>query len=298
MKFKKYLLFLLLEALGVIAVTKGMGVKTESVFDLLSFPLVKSADFLGTMSLSGSFGNAVAIAIYLLCCLIPVFVMLFRIKKQTFVKTDSLLVLVSAVLFAVVYLLINPSEMGLHGYGEEASMVAFSFWSLLVGYLVLKFADTVKNAEGKRTEKLLSLVLKITGAVFVFALCSTELVKTEIGIVTLLSFANSILPSIFGVLIVIYCLDVLSEFTLDRYSENTLRATEKLSSVCILALRVTVSVTALFSVLQLRFINELSKVNFSVEIPLLSFGFILLVLILSGFLKDSKELKEDNDSFI
>lgn len=298
MKFKKYLLFLLFEAVGLIGITKGIGVKIESVFDLLSYPLVKISDFLGAMSLSGSIGNAMAITIYSLFCLIPVFVMLFRMKKKTFVKTDSLLVLVSAALFVVVYLLINPSEMGLHGLGEEASMVAFSFWSLLVGYLVLKFADTVKKTEGKRTEKLLSLVLKITGAVFVFAFCSAELVKTEIGIVTVLSFANTILPSIFGVLIVIYCLNVLSEFALDRYSENTLRAIEKLSSVCILALRVTVSVTALFSVLQLRFINELSNVNFSVDIPILSFGFILLVLILSNFLKDSKALKEDNDSFI
>ena len=190
------------------------------------------------------------------------------------------------------------SCLGKDGLGEEALMVAFSFWSLLVGYLVLKFADTVKNTEDKRTEKLLSIILKITGAVFVFALCSVELVKTEIGIVTVLSFANSILPSVFGVLIVIYCLNVLSEFELDRYSENTLRAIEKLSSVCILALRVTVSVTALFSVLQLKYINELSNVKFSVDIPILSFGFILLVLMLSNFLKDSKALKEDNDSFI
>lgn len=298
MKDKKYLLFILLEAAGVIGITKGMGVKTESVFDLLSLPLEKTAELLGAMSLSGKIGNAAAIVIYSLFCLIPVFVMLFRMKKKTFVKTDSLLPLISAVLFAVVYLLINPSEMGLHGMGEGASMVAFSFWSLLVGYLVLKFADTLKSTEGKRTEKLLSLVLKITGAVFVFTLCSAEFVKTEIGIVTFLSFVNLVTPSIFGVIIVIYCLDVLSEFTLDRYSENTLKATEKLSSVCIIALRVTVSVTALFSVLQLRFINELSNVNFSVEIPLLSFGFILLVLILSGFLKESKALKEDNDSFI
>ncbi|MBQ8783577.1 MAG: hypothetical protein IJZ57_07390 [Clostridia bacterium] len=298
MKFKKYLLFLLFEAVGGIGITKVMRVKAESVFELLSYPLVKMADFLGAMSLSGSIGNAAAILIYSLFCLIPVFVMLFRMKNKTFTKIDSLLVLISAVLFVVVYLLINPSEMGLHGLGEEASMVAFSFWSLLVGYLVLKFADIVKNTEGKRTEKLLSLVLKITGAVFVFAICSAELVTTEIGIVTVLSFANTILPSIFGVLIVIYCLNVLSEFALDRYSENTLKAIEKLSSVCILALRVTVSVTALFSVLQLRFINELSNVNFSVDIPILSFGFILLVLILSNFLKDSKALKEDNDSFI
>ena len=298
MKNKKYLLFLLLEAAGVIGITKGMGVKVESVFDLLSFPLVKFADFLGSLSLSGAFGNAVAVVLYVLICLIPVFVLLFRISRKTFVKTDSILVLMSAVLFAVMYLLINPSEMGLHGMGEEASMVAFSFWSLLVGYLVLKFAEILKNTEGKKTEKLLSVVLKIIGAVFVFALCTSEFTKAEVGIVTVFSALNSVLPAVLGIRTVFFALDLLTEFSLDRYSENTVREAEKLSRFCILALELTVGVSALLSVLQLRFINELSSVNFSVEIPLFSLGFILLLLMLSGFIKDSKALKEDNDSFI
>lgn len=298
MKNKKYLLFLLLEAAGVIGITKGMGVKVESVFDLLSFPLVKFADFLGSLSLSGAFGNAVAVVLYALICLVPVFVLLFRISRKTFVKTDSILVLMSAVLFAVIYLLINPSEMGLHGMGEEASMVAFSFWSLLVGYLVLKFAEILKNTEGKRTEKLLSVVLKIIGAVFMFALCNSEFTKAAVGIVTVFSALNSVLPAVLGIRTVFFALDLLTEFSLDRYSENTVRETEKLSRFCILALELTVGVSALLSVLQLRFINELSSVNFSVEIPLFSLGFILLLLMLSGFIKDSKALKEDNDSFI
>ena len=298
MKNKKYLLLLLLEAVGVIGITKGMGVKTEGVFDLLSFPLEKSADFLGSLSLSGSVGNAVAVVIYAFICLIPVFVLLFRISRKTFVKTDSILVLMSAVLFAVIYLLINPSEMGAHGMGEEASMVAFSFWSLLVGYLVLKFAEILKNTEGKRTERLLSVVLKIIGAVFMFALCTLEFTKAEVGIVTVFSALNSVLPAILGIRTVFFALDLLTEFSLDRYSENTVREAEKLSRFCILALELTVGVSALLSVLQLRFINELSSVNFSVEIPLVSIGFILLLLMLSGFIKESKALKEDNDSFI
>lgn len=298
MKNKKYLLLLLLEAVGVIGITKGMGVKTEGVFDLLSFPLEKSADFLGSLSLSGSVGNAVAVVIYAFICLIPVFVLLFRISRKTFVKTDSILVLMSAVLFAVIYLLINPSEMGAHGMGEEASMVAFSFWSLLVGYLVLKFAEILKNTEGKRTERLLSVVLKIIGAVFMFALCTLEFTKAEVGIVTVFSALNSVLPAVLGIRTVFFALDLLAEFSFDRYSENTVREAEKLSRFCILALELTVGVSALLSVLQLRFINELSSVKFSVEIPLVSIGFILLLLMLSGFIKESKALKEDNDSFI
>ena len=299
MKNKKYLLILFLEAVGIIGITRGMDVKPEGIFDLLSFPLTAIADELGSLSLSGSIGNAFAVIIYALICFVPTFVLLFRVKKNTFRKSDSLLVLMSAVLFAVEYLLINPSEMGIHAYNDfSASTVAFSFWSLLVGYLVLKFADTLKNAEGKKAEKLLSIVMKIIGAVFVFALCTVKIPEAEVGIVTLLSFLNSVLPNAFGLVTVLYGLNLLNEFILDRYSEGTVKEAEKLSSFCILALKVTVSVSALFSVLQLRFINELSSVNFSVEIPLFSLGFILLVLMLSGFIKESEALKEDNDSFI
>jgi len=155
---------------------------------LLSFPLTALADGLGRLSLSGRTGNAFSVVLYALICLIPVFTLLFKLKKNTFRRVDSLLVLMSAVLFAVMYLLINPSEMGLQGEFDGApALVAFSFWSLFVGYLVLKFADTLKNTEGKRAENLLSVVIKFIGAVFMFVLCTVEIPKTEVGIITVFS---------------------------------------------------------------------------------------------------------------
>ncbi len=299
MKEKKYALCLGAEAVGLVILTRVLSLKAESIFDLLSYPLQKLADFLGFLSLKSSFGNAVAIGIYTVICLVPVFVLLIKVKSKTFQKADGLLVLMSAVLFAVIYLLINPSEMGMHSYNGEASvMVAFSFWSLFFGYLILKFTDSISRAEGRKTEKLLSLVLRIMGAVFVFAFCTVKPSVTEIGIMTVLSFVNTAVPHIFGLVTVFGALRLLNEFTLDRYSENTVKEAEKLSSLCILAVKVSVVISALYNVLQLRFINELSNVNFKVEIPLLSLGFILLVLVMSGFIKDSKALKEDNDSFI
>ena len=299
MKNKKYMGFLLLEAAAVLGITKGMDIKTEGIFDLLSFPLTALADGLGRLSLSGRIGNALSVVLYALICLIPVFTLLFKLKKNTFRRVDSLLVLMSAVLFAVMYLLINPSEMGLKGEIDGApAIVAFSFWSIFVGYLMLKFADTLKNAEGKRAENLLSVVIKFIGAVFMFVLCTVEIPKTEVGIITVFSALNSVLPAILGIRTVFIVLELTDEFAADRYSERTVECSEKLSRFCILALELTVGVSALLSVLQLRFINELSKVNFSVEIPLLSLGFILLLLIMSAYIKDSKALKEDNDSFI
>lgn len=298
MKNRRYSLLLFAEAIITLILTKGMNVKVESIFDILSFPLEKSADFLGYLSLKSSTGNVIAIIFFTLFCLIPVFVLLFKVKRKTFVKTDILLVLLSAVLFAVIYLLINPSEMGFLGYVNDSSTVAFSFWSLLASYFILKLVDTIKKSSAVRSERIFDLIVKIIGAVFVFDLCSMEFTNTDVLIVSLIAFVNSALPSLFGLLIVFSCLKVLSCFALDRYSDNTIRSAEKLSSLCIVSLKTTAVVTALYSVIQLRFISELSDINFSINIPLVQICFILLVLIMTGFLKDSKELKEDNDSFI
>ncbi len=298
MKNRRYSLLLFVEAIITLILTKGMNVKVESIFDILSFPLEKTADFLGYLSLESSTGNVIAIILFTLFCLIPVFVLLFKVKRKTFIKTDILLVLLSAVLFAVIYLLINPSEMGFLGYVNDTSTVAFSFWSLLASYFILKLVDTIKKSSAVRSERIFDLIVKIIGAVFVFDLCSMEFTKTEVLIVSLLAFVNSALPSLFGLLIVFSCLRVLSCFAVDRYSDNTIHSAEKLSSLCIVSLKTTAVVTALYSVIQLRFISELSDINFSINIPLVQLCFILIVLIMTGFLKDSKELKEDNDSFI
>lgn len=298
MKIRKYSFLLFVEAVITVIFTKGMNVKNESIFDILSFPLQKIADFLGYLSLKSSMGNVIAIIIFTLFCLVPVFIVLLKVKRKTFVKTDSLLVLLSVVLFTVVYLLINPSEMGFLGCVNDASTVTFSFWSLLASYIILKLVDTIKKSSTVRSELIFDLIVKIIGAVFVFDLCSMEFTKTEVWIVSLIAFVNSALPSLFGLLIVFSCLRVLSCFALDRYSDNTIHSVEKLSSLCIVSLKTTAVVTALYSVIQLRFISELSDINFSINIPLVQLCFILLVLIMTGFLKDSKELKEDNDSFI
>lgn len=299
MKEKKYALCLGAEALLLILLTRVLSLKAESIFDLLSYPLQKLSDFLGSLSLKSSFGNAVAIGIYVLICLVPVFALLFKVKRKSFQKADSLLVLMSAVLFAVIYLLINPTEMGMHGYNESSAvMVAFSFWSLFIGYLILKFTSSLQKADSSKTEKLLSVLLKIIGAVFAFSLCTVRPAATGIGMMNALSFVNSAVSNVFGIVAVFGSLNLLSEIVTDKYSEATVKATENLSRICILGVRVSVLVSALYNVLQLRLINELSNVNFKVEIPLLSLGFILTVLVMSKYIKDSKALKEDNDSFI
>lgn len=304
MKHKKYALALAFEGIALLILLKVYEVKAESIFDLLSLPFQKTAELLGKLSLSGDVGNAAAIAAYSLICLVPVFLLLFKMKKKNFRREDSLLVLLSAVLFAVVYLLINPSEMGAFGaFSTGTETVSFAFWSLLAGYLILKFTSSLEKADSEKTEKLLSAVLRIIGCVFVFAVVAATNTTSEnsgfAGVVTnVFCFANTAVPNIFGIASVFGGLNLLEELTKDKYSEETVKATDRLSEICILGVKASVVVSALYNVLQLRYISVLSDVSFRLDVPLLSLGFILAVLIMSKYVRDSKALKEDNDSFI
>lgn len=314
MKQKRYAIFLIFEAAALIFLTNYAGMKYESVFDLLALPLTALADLLGKMSLSSAVGNAFAIIVYACVCLIPIFVLLFRVQKKKFQKVDSLLILLSAVLFAVLYLLINPWKIGIRGELKGAgSLITFSVWSLLIGYLLLKFIGSVEKTNTRNTEKFLDIILKVLGIVFVFSVCAVSFSDYNASLVQLkengsvdftnrflllFSTVNTVLPNIFGVLIVFSSLSLVSEMSADRYSESTVKAAEKLSQICFTAIKSCIIVSLLYNVLQLRYITELSNVSFTADIPLVSLGFILEVLIMSQYIKDSRALKEDNDSFI
>ena len=84
----------------------------------------------------------------------------------------------------------------------------------------------------------------------------------------------------------------------DRYSEESIQASEKLSHLCVVSLSATVVVTALLNLLQLMFLGELHTVHINVYVPVLSVAFVLAVLLLNRLLGENKSLKEDNDLFI
>ncbi len=314
MKKKGYKLFLTAEGIVLILISAFGNVKATNLFDLLALPLSALANFLGELSLSSAFGNAVAIILYSAVCLVPVFVFAIRVKKRIFRNIDGLLILLSAVMFAVVYLMINPSEMGVRGEIDGvSSLLAVSVYSVLFGYLLLNFTANIENIRHEKTEKILCVVLKIIGAVFVFSICSVtaseffasaqSLTENSNGnfitvLMLVLESKVAIFPNIFGIWVAFSGLDLLDEMSVDRYSENTVVAAEKLSEVCIKAIRFCTFLSVVYNVLQLRFIAELPDVNFTLQIPLLSFGFILVVLVMVKYLKDAKALKEDNDSFI
>ncbi len=214
----------------------------EKIFDILALPLSFLADFLGNLSLSGKVGNVVAIVLYSVLCLAPVFVLILKKVKRTFEKTDALLILLSVTLFAVVYFMINPYEMGMIGEIEGAgNIVSICFWAVFIGYLILKFLSSVEKNSFEDMEKPLKGVLIAVGIVFVISLSFLAFgelpsaLKESEGFVpkfmSFMTFLSRAIPDFFGILIVFSTLKLLNQMRINRYGEETVLCSEKLSSL-------------------------------------------------------------------
>lgn len=136
---------------------------------VLSFPLAPIGGWLRRLSLSGGGGNGLAIVIYVLICLLPATLCLFRWLKGKRHTEDLLLLAASAALFYSLYLLINPALAEARYSLMAKPALNGLVWVLIAAWLVLVLLRLA--FEDKRgAEKCGKLILFALAAVYVFCL--------------------------------------------------------------------------------------------------------------------------------
>ena len=179
MKHNKAALYALcaLAALGAAAAILLSGADIARV--LLCYPLEFTGKALRSLSLAGGALNVLAIALYAAISLIPAVLALIFARKRGHAKVDCILYILSVVLFAALYLAINP---GLLRYVFSADMltivasyqVALGILNSLIYSLVLCYAvlRIISRLALDGTDRLLSAgawLLYIACAVLSFA---------------------------------------------------------------------------------------------------------------------------------
>ena len=322
MKHKKLCVFLACEAVLCILLHSAREILPRAFTAVMAFPFEQIGLGLRALSLSGDTGNIISIVLYTTLCLIPVGILYSLKKVRRLYPEDALLAVLSIVLFAVVYMMINPGLLGPY-FGDAAgqsvtkAVLGGMAYSVLIGYAVLRILRLFFHADTGRLQKYLEILLCALNALFVYlafgayfsslmdsfyALRSGNTGNEQsLGMSYLflvLQYVVNALPYILDVLVVFAALELLDELSADRYSEAAVNASEKLSRLCGMALAVIVISNIGFNLLQLVFIKMLAVMNGSVQIPLISVAFTLAVLLLAQYIKENKQLKDDNDMFI
>ena len=93
-------------------------------------------------------------------------------------------------------------------------------------------------------------------------------------------------------------LKLIKELSEDRYSEAVAGQLEKLGKMCKNMVLTTVVLNMCFAVLQVVFRNMLYQINMDVTIPLVSIILVLAVMMVSKYMRESQQMKEELDMFI
>lgn len=293
-------------------------------FDIFAFPFEQVGKGLRVLSLSGMIGNVIAIVLYIFVSIIPFGIYLYmRIRKKE-KKIDLLLPLLSCFLFEMLYFMINPGLMPEVLAGTGKGLWGGTFYSFLVGYLILRVTIGVKK-DIVSLQKSLRIVLysimilfawSVLAEVFLSLPASIEAVKrmnTAVGdpfsgysgpgllmtyVFLILKSLITALPNGLCAVIVFFCIKTLNVLLEERYCEKADEFVKKVASLCKKSLVLVLVASMGFNFMQLLFSSQLYHINLEINIPIFTILFLLTIHMMASYIEENRKLKEDNELFI
>lgn len=286
-----------------------------------TFPFEQIGLWLRALSLSGVSGNIMAIILYIVICIAPCIALLIIKRKRLLFFEDILLVVLSALLFAILYKMINPGLITPVLTGSSITItkaiMGGTAYSLICAYTILRILRLFISSETSRLQKYMVILLMLVNAIFIYIIFGSGVSDLINSFKTLkagntgnehllgisyvflvIQYIVDNIPFALNILVVFTGVSLLHALASDQYSIETVALTEKLSKVCRFSLIITVLSNVLFNILQFLFIKNLNIINSIIQIPVFSIVFVLAVLILSRLAFVNKALKDENDSII
>lgn len=292
---------------------------------VLGFPYEQIGEGLRGLSLSGNIGNVVAIILYIGFGLLPVIVFFILWKTKKLCKWDILLPVISALLFAVMYLLINPGYLELHVPEGRGMVLGGTIHSAWVTYMVLRFVHSFSGGDEKKIYKgfvvvLWAMLIVFLGQIvleFGYTLPQNILAlkegnhivhgngditySTDLGLTYVFFGLQSLvraLTFVFHIGITSMGLALMKALAENKYSAKVFVIAEKLVKKSKTYLTISASTQVIFNILQLVFADKLYNISVKITIPVFSIVFFLVVWFVARYIRENQQLKHDNDMFI
>lgn len=312
---KKKTLYVLLTAEALICLglcwgrLPGAGLTSAAAFPFESLGLA-----LRRLSLSGEAGNAAAVILYGGICLLPLGLVWKRRKRLYW--ADWITALMPALLFYVMYMMINPQLIAERFAGEEIgkAVLGGTVYSVVICYVLARLLRYFSGAEKSRIIGALRPLLAVLAAIFIYAAFGLRWRELFAGMEKLregntdgglgvsyaflgLRYVVSALPYLLDAVIALRAAE-LAGCLGEGYGEKTVAAAERLSALSFNAMTACAFCTAGLNLLQLCAAGVLRDISGSVEIPVGSICFALGALLLARMTGDNRRLQDDNDLFI
>lgn len=319
---RKLILLLSAEALLCILVCILGHSLGDSLSSLLAFPYRQVSTLLRFISLSGSVGNAAALFLYGLICLVPLIYLAIRAVKHRARAEDGLLLLLSPLLFAVIYLMINPTDAARHFGAFNILSATDAFMgvlvdSVIVGYIILRLLRHILNSGISYIFAYLNVLLTALSILLTYGIFGSGLsaliasygqlnagntdpaVNLSISYLFLiLQFIVEMLPLLLAIVLIFYGFSFIRTLRQDPYDTCIAILAGKISRLCRCSV-ITVMISQIgVNVLQFILSSQIHSNHYTLSIPLLSVILMLTAMVLASYFEKARQLKEDNDMFI
>lgn len=293
-------------------------------FDIFAFPFEQIGKCLRVLSLSGTVGNIIAIVLYILASMIPFGIYVCMRIREKEKKIDLILPLLSWFLFEMLYFMVNPGLMPEVIAGAGMGLWGGTFYSILIGYLILRVIIGMKK-DMVSLQKSLRIILYSVMILLMWSVVAeivlnlpaaiekVKMTNTAVGdpfsvysgpglfityvFLTLKSLIAA-LPNGLCAVIVFFCVQALNVLLEESYCEKAVVLVKKVASLCKKSLVLVVVTSMGFNIMQLFFSSQLYQINLEINIPIFAVLFLLTIHMMASYIEENQKLKEDNELFI
>lgn len=280
---------------------------------LLALPFTLLGKGLRTLSLTGKVGNIAAIALYAAVALLPLAPLLRGGKK----REDILLVLCSALLFYVIYFMVNPALRPIVLQNEVGDVILSGVvYSALVSWAVVKLMHHCGGMGTEQVYRALRIFLGICAAELLLGIAvkfsgcladmeairaantmpGLDLMPTFVFVV--LSFVVTALEYGMSISVLLPAMKLLRRLETDPYGDDCGEVACKVAGRCKCSLVVVTLSGLALQIAQVFSASLLYNLAVSFRFPVVNMAIAFALLALTRLLSQGKQLKDDNDLFI
>jgi hypothetical protein len=316
---KRIILFI--AACILFAILGLIGIDNITIFTTLVLPCALIGQILRDISLSGIFGNIIAIMLFLLISLLPVGYLFFLgVKKRRTTIDIILLPIMSMIIAIVIYLFINSqilltsiNPQLLYAFNaddlEMAKAIIFSGLSYILYLFVLVYLLLKAYVNHKLNSiKLFRLTMDcliVLLALSVLTVALSEL-KANISLnditVEQTFYVFQFLSTLLTTSLTIYMVDtirtMITQVEADGFQVSLKQLSKKLYLISFILIITTLTSQALLNTYQLLYMEQFLNLKFTFDVPVVTLLIVSVVLILSRYLSTVIDLKEEHDLII
>ena len=315
MKRKTLVTVLIIEAV-ILAALAVLTVLAPGLFSsVLAFPMEQIASGLAALSVMGKVGNGLAVTLVVGISAIPLLIAAFTYPrgKETVAERFALALLAPVLLFSF-FIMINPALLGFNaphtaeGFAKAIRpFLALTVWTVIILFIVLRLIRLFRAGSRPQLMKYLRVVLCVLSMYLVaqavvslvLVVMTPQLAEPTAAdtVVYIFRVAAVIVPLLFDLFVVLRVLSLL-EIASTEDQDGIGDAASRLCNTSCLTLAVTTGLCALQHIVQLILLPHMTDMNASVEIPVVSIVFVVVILLFSRLLVENKQLRDDNSMII